>query len=100
MEPLLTLNEVAQRLSISKYTLKERIREAGINGPRPGREMQLTERDYQALVEHMRQRRYGGYADAQAAKAAVTRMRTAATRRLGKKHHGPVVSLDLERKGH
>lgn len=97
MEPLLSLDEVAKRLKVSKYTAKERIREAGIRGPRPGREMLLTEDDYRRLLENMRLRQRGAVSDPGAVKAAVRKMRLQQTRRLGKKH-GPVVSLDLERK--
>ena len=96
MEELFTLAEVAKRLGVSIYTTKERLREAGIHGPRPGREMKLTERDYQQLVEHMRQRRRGSEKPNATAKAELRKMRMRQTRRLGKRH-GPVVSLDLER---
>lgn len=98
MEELFTLDEIAKRLGVSKYTAKERIREAGINGPRPGREMKLTEKDYQQLIEKMRQRRRGAQSNPTAVKAELRKLRARQTRRLGKKHPGPVVSLDLERK--
>lgn len=98
MEPLFTLSEVAERLGVSVYTLKERLREAGVHGPRPGREMRLTERDIAQLLENMRRRRRGGVqANPEAAKAELRKMRLRTTRRLGKRHAGPVVSLDLER---
>ncbi len=54
---LISLDEVAARLGgISVKTVKRRIAEAGIRGPRPGREMMLTEGDYDRLVEATRER--------------------------------------------
>ncbi len=98
MDQLLSLNEVAKRLGVSKYTVKDRIREAQIRGPRPGREMMLTEKDYQALVEHMRKRQRGEGCNPAAVKAALRKQRLLQTKRLGQKIKGqPVIALNLER---
>lgn len=55
-EPLLSLQEVARRLGVSIKTVRRRIAETGIRGPRIGREMMLTESDLARLLEILRRR--------------------------------------------
>lgn len=96
---LIPLTEIARRLGgVSLWTVKRRIREAGIDAPRPGRDMMLTEDDYRQLVNHIRTRKHSsGERLTLEAKSALRKMRTRETKRLAAKIEGPVVALNLER---
>ena len=55
IDRLLPLEEVAERLGgVSIRTAKRRIQEAGIDPPRPGRAVMLTEADLVAVIEASR----------------------------------------------
>jgi excisionase family DNA binding protein len=54
---LMTLDEAARRLGVSKTTVLRRCAEAGIQGPRPAKQVMLTEADYDRLVDYLRTRR-------------------------------------------
>jgi transposase len=57
-EGCLSLEEVAERLGgITVHTLKQRIKEAGIQPVRPGRTPYLTEDDIKPLIEATRRRK-------------------------------------------
>lgn len=96
---LIPLTEIARRLGgVTLWTVKRRIREAGIDAPRPGREMMLTEDDYRQLVNHMRTRKHSsGDRLTLEAKSALRKMRTRETRRLAAKVDSQVTALALER---
>lgn len=108
MAALIPLAEVAQRLGVSVKTVKRRLAEAGIKGPRPGHGMLLTEADFARLVEAMRARRRPytkkGETREQPPRDAGEALRAAHLRQtkrlLGGMRRGarPVVALDLERR--
>jgi excisionase family DNA binding protein len=54
MVRLLSLAEAAERMGITVKTLKKRIQEPGLQLPRPGRSFQITEHDFDLLVESTR----------------------------------------------
>jgi excisionase family DNA binding protein len=103
-EQLLSLAEAAARLGVAVKTLKKRIREAGIRGPRPGREMKLTEADFDRLVEATRARTPapedpGEVAAARSPGEALRSLHRRQTQRLVEGlRPRPVVALALERR--
>lgn len=62
---LLSLREVAELMDVSVRTVKRRIKEAGIELPRPGRVVKLTENDYKNLIEATRCRSTSSRQDAE-----------------------------------
>lgn len=98
-DDLISLEEAAARLGVrSIKTVRRRIKEAGLQPPRPGRVMMLTEADYRELVAASRRRSKPAPASADAA-AALKRARGRQSRRLAAKLRGgaQVIALSLER---
>ena len=103
-ETLLSLAEAAARFGVSVKTLKRRIREAGIRGPRAGREMMLTEADFDRLVEATRARTPEppdpATPAARSPSEALRSLHRRQTQRLVaglRESRGPVVAISLER---
>lgn len=105
---LISLAEAAERLGgVSVKTVKRRCVEAGIRGPRPGREMMLTEQDYARLVEyiarHRRRTRLGRPSrspkEALRGQSGKRLRKGAAERHILGRGRRKVISPDLERSG-
>jgi excisionase family DNA binding protein len=96
---LISLEEVARRLGgVSVDTVKRRIREAGIRGPRPGKEVMLTETDYRELVEHLRNRSPLPAGPKRSPQQSLKNSKRRQSKRLlAQVRRGQVVALDLER---